>query len=357
MFIVNTMNNADDHVVLYKLDPQKRFKGNEVCVLTGMKEGGKTTTIFDHLRLFADRWYDGIVLCKSEPSQSIKSKLRYRAIMPPIAVYTTHDVKKILAYMEYAVKWNADHGQNPWRFIVCDDFSFDQATFKGKEWSEIITTARHIPIMVFIVLHSLKYLCQMRDLLEYVYIFHTPKKKLIKWLWEEFGGVIEKPQVFERTFRHYTSAALTSLVIDTKCADEDPRRSIFWYQATPANKMPPFTICLNRALWDKSRRESKYPTPRWIEPTPSFSGSGSTTTLTTLPQTINIALPPVTTMDEKSSRWIEVKSTSAPPNLSLKRPPDEEDEDDDDDDNEDDEEDGVTDMQFSGPPQRVNWEF
>lgn len=261
------MSSKKDAVVplhLNPLNPYKRFKGNEVCVFTGRKEGGKTTTIFDLLRIFATRWYDGLVFNGSEDSYLDKVKLRYRSIMPGIAVHSTHDPDKLIAYMDYAAKWNTEHQQKPWRFIVCDDFSFDQDKFKGKIWKKVIQTARHIPIMVFLVLHDLKYLAGVRDTLEYIFLYHTNRIPTIEFWWKEFGAMVDK-DTFKSTLHHYFKAPRTSIVIDTKCSDDDPRKAIFWYQP-PVACFFNFTVCYNKDLWQKNDKYGKYPNPIWIEP-------------------------------------------------------------------------------------------
>ena len=164
-------------------------------MLTGKKEGGKTTTIFEFLNAFCDKWYDGIVQCRSERAQLETQKLRYGGIMPPCAVSIVHDPKKLLAFIEYADEWNRKHKYKPRRFMVVDDFGSDKKKFLSEEWKQIITTARHSNITVVIVLHTLKFLSEMRELLEYIFLFRTNNKRMIKFYWEEFAGVIDTAKV------------------------------------------------------------------------------------------------------------------------------------------------------------------
>jgi len=256
---------AIEHIKLSPLNLRKQFKGNEVIVLTGKKEGGKTTSIFAILNAFCDKWFDGIVMCRSERAQLSTAKLRYGGIMPPIAVHTTHDVDKILSFIAYADEWNTAHGYKPRRFIIVDDFGSDKKKFASEQWKEIITTARHSGITVILVLHSLKYLSEMREILEYVFLFRTNNKRMIKFYWEEFAGVIESPKVWEKTFRHYMKFPRASVVIDCKASDDDARKCMFWFQPPVASEFN-FTVCLNRELWEKNVQEGTLPNPQWKNP-------------------------------------------------------------------------------------------
>jgi len=318
----------DNYIKLKCLNMRAQFKGNEVVVLTGHKEGGKTTTIFSYLNWFCDILWEGMALCASDDSKLKKAKLRYKNIMPPIVVHTTHDPKKILAFIRHAGAENVRENIERRRFVVVDDFSQDKRKFKSQDWTEIITTARHAMVTVIVVLHSLMYLSEMRDLVEYIFLFSNNNVKRLELYWKEFASVVEDKRLFLRTFRHYTAFPRTSLVINCKSSAHDPRDCIFWYQPPIASTFN-FTVCLNPELWRTNSAKGTLPNPpcRFVLPqaprvTRSTHAARSAAldrrgegTVTYTPHAPGISIP-----QAAPTRWIEAP---APPKNKLsgyKRP-------------------------------------
>lgn len=234
-----------EEINLKKFDMKKLAKDSVVCFVAP-RRSGKSFLIKD-LLYHHQSLPMGFVISKTD-----KLAHYYDQFIPPSFIYDKYEpllLDKIFTRQKKALD---EEWKNPYCFVIFDDTLSDADTWKRDERiKEIFYNGRHYKILFLLTMQApLGIPPGMRSNIDYTFILRTPNANMRKSLYENYCGMFETREIFEKVLDACTED-YGCLVVDNTTKSNKLEDQVFFYKASEHED---FRLC-SSAIWDIPTRK------------------------------------------------------------------------------------------------------
>jgi hypothetical protein len=213
-----------ENIRLKKFD-MKSISDDSVICFIGKRNTGKSFLIRDLLYYHQDIPI-GTIISATECVNHF-----YSNIFPSICIHDEYSPDIIENFINRQKKVIEKEIKDPRSILLMDDCMFDNAWTKDKEIRFMFMNGRHIKAMTIL---SLQYALGMppglRNNIDYIFILREPMLKNRKKLFEEFAGMFDNFNVFNKIMDECTQN-YECLVIKNQTQSNKIEDQVFWYKA------------------------------------------------------------------------------------------------------------------------------
>jgi len=212
-----------------------------LCI--GKKGTGKSTMVYN-LAYFISQYIDIAIAM----TPSLASQEEFKRILPSCFVYSDYREDKIITLVENQRKLQAAGEYVPKVAIFLDDLGYDKRIFNTKIMRDLIMNGRQINItLVFALQYCMDISTAIRSGIDYIFVFMEKIMKNRKRLHDNFFGMFQTFEGFEKTFFACTEN-FECLVMDNTTQTNDIEGSVFYYKAALPETLPKFHLCKDKYL-------------------------------------------------------------------------------------------------------------
>ncbi len=197
------------HIQLRRWNPS-RLTNLPIILCVGPRNSGKTTLAHNIMYHLAERKKFDYVLafCGTRDTEDATE-----LFLPAANVFSEYDEKKVETMYEMA-KIGKTVGRARRILLYLDDLTFDKSTMQSVIMRQIHMNGRHDNVGLIACSHYVMDIpIAQRDQIEYVFVFQTVNRDVIKRLWRQFFGMFSRLRDFENAL-HRCTQNFECLVLD-----------------------------------------------------------------------------------------------------------------------------------------------
>lgn len=234
-------------IQIKKFNPLKLKAGEDVCLIIGKRNTGKSYLLKDLLYYMHSKFDIASVFSKTEHLNKF-----YEKFVPKMLINMSWDEKKLEKIFErqdaMLKKGNISNIA-----LIFDDMISDSVSWKNNEYiKKIFLEGRHHHIGFFLLTQYVNAIPPFGKInSDYIFILQQQNFKEKERLYDEFGGMFENKKLFFTILDNLTEN-YGCMVIDNKSKSNKLEDRVFGYRAKET--IPNYRMCSNE-LWGIQRRK------------------------------------------------------------------------------------------------------
>lgn len=175
---------------------------------------------------------------------SVDTQNQWRKHLPGCLVWGNYNVGGLQAIIDEQLEWQRKKKKLRRIGIIIDDCTYDKSIFRTNTMRYLLMNGRHLEL---VPMFGMQYMMDIdpssRTNIGYIFAFGDNMLKNRKRLHENFFGMFQSYKGFEKAFQTCTPQYECMVMDNTGGHSDHLEKTVYYFKATPPNKLPPFTLC------------------------------------------------------------------------------------------------------------------